>query len=279
MGSIIFGLLSALSWGGGDFFGGLASRKVSSYRVVLFADFLGLAFLFTALAIFKEAIPPLPNIILAALAGIFGTVGLVALYHAMATGLMSVATPVSALLAAVLPVIVGIATEGWPGINKSIGFGLAFFAVWLVAQDENQKSHAVRIKDLIVPLLSGVCFGTYFILIHQASGDAIIWPMVISRFAGTVTVLIFIMATKKDWRMNNSTVWPLILLNGFLDVCGNLFYILAGQHGRMDIAAVMSSLYPGATVLLAWLVLKEKINKLQAVGVLIALGVIALLTI
>lgn len=279
MGSIIFGLLSALSWGGGDFCGGLASRKSGAYRVVLFADFIGLAFLTGALILFKETMLPMPKMVLAIFAGIFGTAGLVALYHAMSIGLMSVATPVSALLAAVLPVIVGIATEGWPTINKTAGFGLAFVAVWLVALDENQKSHAVRIKDLLIPLLSGVCFGTYFILIHQASETAIIWPMLVSRLAGTLTVIIFMLVTKKDWRSNVIAVWPLIVLNGVLDVGGNLFYILAGQQGRLDIAAVMSSLYPGATVLLAWLVLKEKINKLQTAGILLALGAIALLTI
>ncbi|MCK6582299.1 MAG: EamA family transporter, partial [Anaerolineales bacterium] len=141
--SIIFGLLSALSWGAGDFTGGLAARKVGAYRSVFYAEVIGVLFLFIVLAIVNEPFPDRRAQTFALLAGAFGTVGLMLLYHSMTLGLMSVAAPVSALLAAVLPVLVGIFTEGIPGTLTLIGFGFALFAVWMVSQSED------GVKDIL----------------------------------------------------------------------------------------------------------------------------------
>lgn len=277
--SIIYGLFAALSWGGGDFFGGLASRKTGAYRAVLYAEIFGLALLFSAAAILGESMLGWQNILLASAAGAIGSTGLLILYQAMTTGQMSIATPVSALLAAALPVIVGTVMEGLPTSAKLTGFALALLAVWLVAQERSQKTQMMRLSDLRLPLLAGLCFGTYFIMMHQASQDAIIWPMIASRSAGMFALIIFMLALRHDWRVTTPLAWPLIGINAALDIGGNVFYILAGQAGRMDVAAVLSSLYPGATVLLAWLILKERINRIQWLGIFTALLAIVLMTI
>lgn len=279
MNSILFGLLSALSWGGGDFFGGMASRKAGAYRAVLYAEVIGLAMLFGALVFTGESQPPLQKLLLASLAGAIGTGGLLILYQAMVVGQMSIATPVSALLAATLPVVVGTILDGLPGLPKLVGFGLALLAVWLVAQEDSPKSQLMRFSDLRLPLLAGVCFGTYFVLMHQASDSAVVWPMVASRTGGSILMLGFMLTLRHDWRISNNKAWPLVIVNAVLDVGGNIFYILASQTGRMDVSAVISSLYPGTTVLLAWLVLKERINRLQWLGIAAALGAIALMTV
>ncbi len=279
MNSILFGLLSALSWGGGDFFGGLASRKAGAYRAVLYAEVIGLAMLFGALAFTGETQPPLQKMLLAGLAGAIGTGGLLILYQAMIVGQMSIATPVSALLAATLPVVVGTILDGLPSLPKLIGFGLALLAVWLVAQEDSPKSQLMRFTDLRLPLMAGICFGLYFVLMHQASDSAVVWPMVASRTGGSILMLGFMLTLRHDWRISNSKAWPLVMVNAVLDVGGNIFYILASQTGRMDVSAVISSLYPGTTVLLAWIVLKEKINRLQWLGIAAALGAIALMTV
>ncbi len=279
MNSILFGLLSALSWGGGDFFGGLASRKAGAYRAVLYAEVIGLAMLFGALVFTGESQPPLQKMLLAGLAGAIGTGGLLILYQAMIVGQMSIATPVSALLAATLPVVVGTILDGLPSLPKLVGFGLALLAVWLVAQEDSPKSQLMRFSDLRLPLVAGVCFGTYFVLMHQASDSAVVWPMVASRTGGSILMVGFMLTLRHDWRISNNKAWPLVMVNAVLDVGGNIFYILASQTGRMDVSAVISSLYPGTTVLLAWLVLKEKINRLQWLGIAAALGAIALMTV
>lgn len=276
--SIIYGLFSALAWGGGDFFGGLASRKTGAYRAVFYAEIIGLAFLIAGVAFFSETLPSWQNLLLAGAAGAIGSTGLLILYHAMTTGSMSIATPVSALLAAALPVAVGAVTEGIPPITKLAGFALALLAVWLVAQEHSQKTQLMRLADLKLPLVAGLCFGTYFIMMHQASSDTIIWPMLASRSAGTLALLVFMLALRTEWGVKTPMAWPLIGLNAILDVGGNVFYILAGQTGRMDVSAVLSSLFPGTTVLLAWLILKEKINIVQWLGILSALAAIVLMT-
>ncbi|MEI6290260.1 MAG: EamA family transporter, partial [Chloroflexota bacterium] len=126
---------------------------------------------------------------------------------------------------------------------------------------------------------AGIGFGSYFVIMHQASTTAVIWPMIASRSSGTLSLVIFLLVMKQDWRVAAVKAWPLMALNGILDVAGNMFYILAGQTGRMDVSAVISSLFPGATVLMAWIILKEKINRVQWLGILTALAAIVLLTV
>ena len=278
--SIIYGLFSALTWGGGDFFGGLASRKTGAYRAVFYAEILGLILLLMGLVFYREPLPSWQSLLISGAAGAIGSFGLLTLYQAITTGRMSIAAPVSALLAAALPVAVGAFTEGLPPITKLLGFALALLAVWLVAQEHSQKSQIMRLADLRLPLLAGLGFGTYFVLMHMSSTTAVLWPMIASRSAGTVALLVFLFAKKHaEWKIVEPGAWVLVSLNAILDVGGNVFYILAGQTGRMDVSAVLSSLFPGTTVLLAWLILKEKINRVQWLGILCALVAIGLMTI
>lgn len=270
MGSILFGILSALSWGAGDFSGGLASRRVGSYRAVLYGELLGLLLLLGAALFIHEAAPGWDQLAWSALAGLSGSCGMLILYYAIGRGQMSIAAPVSALFTALLPVIASAVMEGLPSLLKILGFALALAAVWMIAQEGDQKSHLVRLADLRLPLLSGLCFGLYFIFMHQGGQRAVIWPLIVARSTGMLTVMIFMLARRDSWRLEKA-VWILIVLNGVLDVGGNAFYILAGQAGRLDVAAVLSSLYPGATVVLAWLILKERIRGFQMFGILAAL--------
>ncbi len=275
--SVIFGLSSALSWGGGDFMGGLASRKVGAYRAVMYAEAIGLLALFIAAIFMPEPMLAWYKVLMALIAGAIGSFGLLVLYDAIATRHMSIAMPVSALLAAALPVIVGAFLEGFPPLIKFVGFACALAAVWMVAQDDSEKTQLMRLSDLRMPLFAGFCFGLYFILMHQAGNKTVIWPMISSRSGGTLILLAFMLVRRESWTLS-SPAWPLLIMNALLDVGGNAFYILAGQFGRLDMAAVISSLYPGVTVLLAGIVLKEKINLLQGLGILVALVSIVLMT-
>ncbi|HND49306.1 MAG TPA: GRP family sugar transporter [Anaerolineales bacterium] len=280
MQSIILGLLSALSWGAGDFTGGLAARKVGAYRSVFYAEVIGVIFLFTVLLFTNEPLPDTRAQIFAILAGVFGTLGLMLLYHSMTLGLMSIAAPVSALLAAVLPVLVGVFTEGLPDVLTVIGFGFALLAVWLVSQSEGGvKDILSHLSDLKLPLLAGIGFGFYFVLMHQATRNGgAIWHMVFSRSGGMMLIIAYLLVTRSSWKIDLSAI-PVISLNGILDLGGNFFFILAGQAGRLDVASVLSSLFPGATVLLAWIFLKERLNRNQWIGVVCALIAIVLMTI
>ncbi len=132
--SIIYGILSAASWGAGDFIGGLASKRTSPYRVLFLAELAGLI-PFTALALFmRESIPSTADMLLGAGSSLVGLAGLLLLYRALAAGQMTIAAPVSALFAALIPVIFGFFTLGAPSVATMIGFGLAFLAVWFISQ-------------------------------------------------------------------------------------------------------------------------------------------------
>ncbi|HNC09236.1 MAG TPA: DMT family transporter [Anaerolineales bacterium] len=281
MQSILLGLASALSWGAGDFTGGLAARKVGAYRSVFYAEVVGILFLFLVIALTGEDMPGTRTMLFSALAGALGTIGLMLLYHSMAVGVMSIAAPVSALLAAALPVAVGIFSEGFPGILTLIGFGFALAAVWMISQSEGGvKDILSHLSDLKLPLLAGIGFGFYFVFMHEATrdGGTLIWPMVFSRTGGLLLITMYLLVTRADWRIDFRAL-PIISVNGILDLGGNFFFILAGQAGRLDVASVLSSLFPGATVLLAWIILKERLNRNQWMGVVCALIAIVLLTI
>lgn len=279
--SIIFGLASALTWGAGDFTGGLAARRVGAYRSVFYAEVIGTIFLFIVIGFTGETMPGTHTMIFAALAGMMGSVGLMLLYHAMAVGMMSIAAPVSALLAAALPVAVGMFTEGLPDILTVIGFGFALFAVWMISQSESGvKDILSHLADLKLPLIAGLGFGFYFVFMHEATGEggAVIWPMVFSRAGGMLLITSYLIVTRANWKIEPGAL-PIISLNGILDLGGNFFFILAGQAGRLDVASVLSSLFPGATVILAWIILKERLNRNQWIGVACALTAIVLMTI
>ncbi len=279
--SIFLGLLAALGWGAGDFTGGIASRRTGAYRTVLYGEVIGIFVLFFVIAIFSEPIPDLRSWMFAMLAGALGTLGLVLLYHAMTLGLMSIATPVSALLAAALPVVVGIFREGLPAWTTFIGFGFALFAVWMISQGEDGVTDILsHLADLKLPLIAGIGFGSYFIFMHEAtSTGSTIWPMVASRSGGLILITVYMLVTRSSWKVEDASAWPIITLNGILDISGNVFFILAGQMGRLDVSAVLSSLFPGATVILAWIFLKERLSLNQWIGIAAALTAIVLMTI
>jgi len=277
--SIIYGILSAGAWGAGDFAGGLSSRKVGAYRAVFYADFFGLLILVVASFVYRESLPSTSGWLNSLLAGVLGSFGLLILYHSLSIGQMSIAAPVSALFAALLPVIVGSITEGLPSAIQLIGFVLALAAVWLISQGDG-KFHISRLSDLRFPILAGVGFGCYFIFIHNAAADpnSFLWPMIISRLAGTL-LLFFIVFARREPLVVPRDAWGLVLLNAALDLTGNFFYILASKTGRLDVAAVLSSLYPGSTVILAWLFLKERLSRTQVIGILLAFVAILLFAI
>ncbi len=279
MQSIFYGLGSALIWGAADFCGGVASRKARPYQAVLLGEAVGLALLLGVVAFVREPALPWRSWLLCSLAGALGVLGLLLFFIALERGQMTVAAPVSALLAAFLPVIAGTLMEGFPGILTFIGFSLALLAIWFISRtDESLHDLRLHIKGIWLPLLAGVTFGFYLILIHKGSGEQLILPLVAARSGGTLTMLLFVLIARKPVKPTAAAV-PFVLLNGLLDVSGNGLYILAGQSGRMDVAAVLASLYPASTVLLAWLFLHERINRPQSIGILAALVAIVLMTI
>ena len=271
---ILFGLLSALTWGAGDFNGGLAAKRSNPYGVVAVAHIISLVLLLLLIPIIGEPVPPLRDWLWGGAAGFTGAIGLLLLYRALAEGRMSIAAPVSALLAVALPVVVGVFIEGNPGAWALLGFILALTAVWLVSGGEGMS---IRFDELRQPFIAGIAFGSFFICLERASQTSLLWPLVAIRIVSVTSMLGYAVITRQAWIPKRESLIP-IILSSVLDTVGNAAYALSARTGRLDIAAVLGSLYPGATVLLAWVFLKENISRVQTFGIFLALGAIVLLT-
>lgn len=282
--SILYGIVSSLSWGAADFIGGLASKRTSPLHVLYLAEIAGfLPFLALAL-LTREPIPPSGDLLLGALASLTGLGGLLFLYRALADGQMTIAAPLSALFAAVIPVIFGTLTLGHPSTTTLIGFGFAFLAVWLISQTNGMNERfalsdtAASLRaNLSLPLLSGIFFGFYFILIHKATLHAFFWTLTAARFAGFVVLGLSALIMRQS-PMPPRETWGLCVFNGLIDIAGNGFYVLSSHVGRIDVAAVLGALYPAATVILARIFLKERTLPIQNLGIAFAFLAILLFT-
>ena len=278
--AVVFGISTAVCWGIADFIGGSQSRRVGAYGMTLGTIGCGLLLLLAAGVTLGGASLSLSGWLLCILAGAFDAVGILLLYQSMTMGRLSLAAPVSALTAAALPVLFGVLTLGMPKLAIIFGLLLALAAIWMVSQEHSEEQgQRISFAELKMPLLSGACLGTFLILMHTGSENALLWPMVAVRAGGiTALLLVLLMPLKPQMQITAPLPWLIIAVNALLDVGGNGCFILAGQTGRIDVAAVLSSLYPGATVFMAWLLLKETISRIQLAGIMTALGAIALLT-
>lgn len=269
-----FGLTAASSWGAGDFCGGLASKRTHVYGVVILSQLVGLGLLIVLALLLAEPVPTLTDILWAGLAGLAGTVGLAALYRGLATGPMGVVAPVAAVTSVILPLIFGAFLEGIPAWSQLLGFGLALCAVWLITRPGSGSRFQAR--ALALPLLAGLGFGAFFILIDHVSASAVLWPLAAARATSVLVLLVVVLLTRQRAKPAASQI-PLILMSGLFDTGGNAFYALAARAGRLDIAAVLSSLYPAVTVVLARLILKERLSRQQGLGLALAMIAVVLI--
>jgi drug/metabolite transporter (DMT)-like permease len=272
--TIIFGLAASLCWGSGDFSGGLASRRANVFSVVAAAYAIGLMLLVALALLWQEPFPSRLDIFWGGLAGFAGAIGLVSFYSALSIGRMGIAAPVSAVLTATLPVLFGTFTEGLPSPLQLGGFALALFAIMLISRPEQAKG---RPEGIGLALLAGCGFGCFFILISRVSHTSVFWPLAVARFT-SVLFLVVMMRIRQQQMLPKLTVAPLLLLAGVLDAIGNAFFVLAAHAGRLDVAAILSSLYPAATVLLAALVLRERVTRIQGIGIFLALVAVPLIS-
>lgn len=266
--AIVYGLASAASWGTGDFSGGVATKRNNVYSVVIVSQLVGGILLIALAFLLAESIPSLDNLLFGAIAGISGAFGLVALYTGLAKGRMGIVAPVAAVVTAALPVVVGILNEGFPSAWQLVGFGIAFLAVWFLSRGSSDAP--IRARELSLPVAAGLGFGLFFILIDRVSNNAILWPLVAARIAST-SILSFFVTVRRQGKAPAVNQLLIIVLAGIFDTGGNAFFALATRAGRLDISAVLASLYPATTVLLACFILKERLVPRQWVGVIAAL--------
>jgi drug/metabolite transporter (DMT)-like permease len=259
-------------WGAGDFTGGLAARRANVFGVVVVGYSVGLLIMVALVALRHEPLPRSSSFIWASAAGLIGGIALAAFYAGLAEGKMGIVAPIAAVLTAAAPVLFAWIHEGLPRWFQVAGFGLALIALWLVSRPESSGPP----EGLGLAILSGLGFGAYLILINEAGRDAIFWPLATSRAASVISLAAGSLVIRK-FRLPARPVVKLCALAGALDAVGLACFLLAARSGRFDVAAVLSSLYPAVTVVLARLMLKEHMNLMQRWGMLAALAAVALI--
>ncbi|MFN2219636.1 MAG: EamA family transporter, partial [Anaerolineae bacterium] len=256
------------------FCGGLASKRTHVYGVVLLSQLEGLGLLVALALLLSEPVPGLPDMIWGGIAGVAGTVGLAALYRGLATGPMGVVAPIAAVVSVILPLFFGLFLEGVPAWSQLVGFGLALCAVWLITRPRHGER--IQARHLALPVLAGLGFGVFLILIDHVSAAAVLWPLASARAASVLVLAIALLVARQPVAQARSQI-PLIVLAGLFDTGGNAFYAVAARAGRLDIAAVLGALYPAMTVVLARLILKERLSRQQGLGLAMALLAVMLI--
>ena len=265
--AVVFGLASAATWGVGDFSGGLATRRTPVLTVTLLSQITGLMLLVCLALARAENRLAASDAIWGSLAGLVGLVGLMGLYRAMAIGQMGIAASVTGVLSASLPVVVGAFTQGLPDLRHLLGFLLALTGIWSIARPQDGVG---RPAGLGLAIVAGLGFGGFLICIAQVQTHAVFWPLVAARSASIAFLLILALPS---WRLTlpARSALLLIVLAGAMDAGGNAFFVLSEQAGRLDVAGVLASLYPATTVMLALWILRERLTRLQSIGILLAL--------
>jgi drug/metabolite transporter (DMT)-like permease len=270
---ILLGLASALSWGAGDFGGGIVTRRATLYGVVLGSQAVGAVIASTLFLVRGEPVPGPADVGWSVAAGVLGAIGVTMLYLGLARGRMGVVAPVTGVLAAAIPVTVGIVTEGLPNPIVVGGIALAVIAVVLVSRVPGTDGGP---SGLGLALIAGVGIGLFNTTLAQVDERIAFGPLTIVRFTNALLIGGVILATRGGWRVPGRLV-PAVVLVGILDMGGNAAYLLATQAGELAVAATLSSLYPVTTVILAAVLLRERMTRDHGVGVLAALVAIGLI--
>ena len=266
MATVLLGLLAAAAWGCGDFGGGLLTRRTALFGVVFISQFVGL-WLALGMALLRgESVPTPTDLGWAVVAGIVGVIGISSLYRGLAVGRMGVVAPVTGVMAATIPVVAGIVLQGVPPPLVLAGIGMAIVAVVLVSRVSDEGSGP---SGLGLALVSGAAIGAMSIAIAQFSEGHVFGPLALIRTTQAVLIVAIVLVTRSAWRVERRLV-PAAAGVGVLDMAGNSLFILAVQSGALAVAAVLSSLYPVTTVILATVFLGERVTRSHALGIALA---------
>ncbi|TYP84655.1 DMT family transporter [Blastococcus xanthinilyticus] len=276
--AVVLALASAVVYGASDFLGGLASRRASVFGVVALSQLAGLVALLVLLPWLGGPVTA-TDLWAGGAAGLAGAAGLLVFFRALAGGVMSVVAPVTAVTAAAVPVLVGTLDGERIGPWAGIGIGLALVAVVLVSAEGGLSAlRGARPASLAPALVAGAAFGLFFVLLDRTSAEAGLTPLVAARIASVTLVGAVALATGAPLRAGRAAL-PLVVVSGVGDMTANALFLLATQvGGPLAITGVLASLYPVTTVLLAQLVLRERLVPAQLAGLATAAAAVVLIT-
>ena len=273
--TVLLSLLAAAAYGLSDFNGGWVSKRVSAWTVALAAQFGGVvATLLIALP--ADARPSGSDLAWALLAGLGNGFGTAFLYRGLSSGRMGVVAPVSGVGAALVPVVTGVLIGERPGLVVWIGIALAFPAIWFVAR-EPSASGAEGSGGFVDGALAGLGFGTLFVALSRVSEDAGLFPLALNQAVGGVVIVAVAVTLRQPWLPREGRA-ALGLISGVLAALATWLFMVASRGNHLTVASVVVSLYPAFTVMLAAMLLREHVHRVQAIGLAmcaISVGLVA----
>ena len=277
----LLAIASAALYGAADFLGGIASRRASTIAIVVTSQGSGLLALLVILPLLPHASPSTSDLVWGGTAGVAGGVGVALLYRALAVGRMAVVAPTTAVCAVVIPVVAGVLAGDRLAPLTAIGMGLAMAAIVLVSRQTVASGDGAASPGLLPPgvwlaLASGVAIGLFYLALARSGPAAGMWPLVGARAASVVVFVVLALGSARSLHLAAPVV-RIAAAAGVIDMCANAFYLAASRGGPLSVIVTLSSLYPASTVLLARVVLGERLNAWQAAGVACALVAITLI--
>jgi uncharacterized membrane protein len=272
-------LLSAVFYGAADFIGGVTSRRASTLAVVVVSQLAGLVLLAAATPFIQPvATPSRADLLWGALAGMGGGVGVGLLYRALAIGTMAVVAPITASCAVLLPVMADVGAGARLPVQTTAGIVLAIVAIVLVSQAGASDGDGPRraSRGVGLAICSGIAIGVFFLALARTSSASGLWPLVAARTVSVAGAVLLIVVTRVPFRVGGALALG-IAGGGVLDMVANLLYLIASRGGELSPVVTLASLYPASTVVLARVVLGERLTGAQYAGIACALVAIVLI--
>jgi drug/metabolite transporter (DMT)-like permease len=270
-------VLASIAYGAADFLGGLATKRGSTvFSAVVCSQATGLVLVLLALPFLRAASPTVTDFAWGAASGLAGGIGLALLYRGLAVGVMSVVAPVTAVCAVIIPVVVGLAFGERPAPPATAGIVLAVVAIALISRSGEVDGGKRATTGLATAVASGISIGIFLVCLERTEPAAGLWPLVPARI---VSVSFFAVAglLARESLLPRRESWPIVVGGGALDMVANIFYLIAVRQGPLSIVATLTSLYPASTILLARIVLRERLRLVQQAGVACAVLAIVLI--
>jgi drug/metabolite transporter (DMT)-like permease len=261
--TVLLALSGAVFYGLSDFVGGIASRRTSAWSVALTAALSGAVFVLLA-GVTLDGDPTREDLAWGVLAGVGNGFGTAFLYRGLASGRMGVVAPISAVGAALVPVAVGLVGGERPAGLVWLGIAAAFPGIWCVSQDPAADSPGAR-GGVVDGVLAGLGFGVLFAALGQVPEEAGLLPLAMNQLVGAAVIIAVALALRVPWVPREKPAAYGVVC-GALGAAATVAFLLATQSGALTVAAVLASLYPAVTILLAAVVLKEPVHRVQGVG-------------
>jgi drug/metabolite transporter (DMT)-like permease len=276
--AVLLALFSAVVYGVSDYGGGRATKSSAAVTVTLAAECTTFVALSIVMVVLDDPFPARADVLWGLAAGLASCSAVIALYHALANGAMTVVAPVTAVVAAVIPVAVGLATGERPGAIAIVGAVVAITAIALISGAVGVPHVPTRRAILGVALIAGAGFGLLFVFLDRTSDDSGLWPVYAARWIAIPTLLVAHWV-RRDRRPLTRTTGGLAVMVGVLTTAANASFLAATRRGLLSVVAVVVSMYPASTVLLATVLDGERVRRPQAVGLGLAGLALVLVTI